>query len=288
MEKLEQDERRALEEARRRYQAHVQASMSTGPASQLDRQKVTPMMEYAKHIMAQVMGTRYTRQYAALQERLDAEGVDESQLHKRDGQPIDLPHIKDRLDRNGYDTLADFARDLDMAFENFAIYAELGFKQYEDSDDLERFAVAAASEASFDMWTTQSQSMTTEQKTKLSNALKKLGRRKCSEHFREPVDPVKDNVPNYHHIISMPMDLETISRKLEMDVYGSQRALLDDFNLMVSNCVFYNNMPDECDQPVVTHAYSMEEAFYDMLKIENPFKPLDPGRRKRKASAMRQ
>ena len=38
--------------------------------------------------------------------------------------------------------------------------------------------------------------------------------------FNTPVDIVKLNNPDYFRVIKKPMDLGTINRKLEMDVYS--------------------------------------------------------------------
>ncbi|PGG97525.1 bromodomain-containing factor 1 [Blastomyces parvus] len=61
-----------------------------------------------------------------------------------------------------------------------------------------------------------------------------------SRFFREPVDPVKLNIPNYPLIIKQPMDLRTIEDKLKSGSYTSLAAVVSDFDLMVDNSVTFN------------------------------------------------
>lgn len=48
-------------------------------------------------------------------------------------------------------------------------------------------------------------------------------------------------VPDYMEFISQPMDFSTMLSKLERHAYRSVADLEADFNLMVSNCLQYNN-----------------------------------------------
>ncbi|XP_077569613.1 bromodomain and PHD finger-containing protein 3 isoform X2 [Stigmatopora nigra] len=57
--------------------------------------------------------------------------------------------------------------------------------------------------------------------------------------FAEPVN-IKE-VPDYMEFISHPMDFSTMRTKLENHIYRSVADLEADFNIMVSNCLLYNN-----------------------------------------------
>lgn len=39
--------------------------------------------------------------------------------------------------------------------------------------------------------------------------------------FSEPVDPARDNCPDYPKIVTQPMDLGTIMNKIYLDIYKS-------------------------------------------------------------------
>ncbi|KAM9887520.1 hypothetical protein OXX69_013299, partial [Metschnikowia pulcherrima] len=58
--------------------------------------------------------------------------------------------------------------------------------------------------------------------------------------FCHPVDVIKLNVPLYHNYIKRPMDLGTIERKATVNAYEDPSQVVEDFNLMVSNCVRFN------------------------------------------------
>ncbi|KAJ1558080.1 hypothetical protein HK096_003658, partial [Nowakowskiella sp. JEL0078] len=59
--------------------------------------------------------------------------------------------------------------------------------------------------------------------------------------FLYPVDPVALNIPTYFDIIKRPMDLSTIRRKLDSNVYESGEEFEDDFRLMLRNCFTFND-----------------------------------------------
>ncbi|KAF9245714.1 hypothetical protein BU15DRAFT_85416 [Melanogaster broomeanus] len=72
------------------------------------------------------------------------------------------------------------------------------------------------------------------------NALKKLKLHKSATLFIQPVDPVRDHVPDYYEVIKNPMDLSTIGAKLEEGHYKDRFAFEADFHLMIVNAKQYN------------------------------------------------
>lgn len=70
--------------------------------------------------------------------------------------------------------------------------------------------------------------------------LKIIKRMKDAGPFLHPVDPVKLQIPLYYNFITRPMDLSTIERKLNANAYADIKEYIDDFNLMVDNCVRFN------------------------------------------------
>ncbi|KAK7755181.1 hypothetical protein SLS62_002686 [Diatrype stigma] len=57
--------------------------------------------------------------------------------------------------------------------------------------------------------------------------------------FREPVDPVKDNVPDYFEKVAKPMDLSTIQRKLGRNEYANADEFAADVRQIFTNCHTY-------------------------------------------------
>ncbi|CCE86831.1 Piso0_005345 [Millerozyma farinosa CBS 7064] len=70
--------------------------------------------------------------------------------------------------------------------------------------------------------------------------IKAIKRLRDAGPFLHPVDTVKLNVPFYYNYIKRPMDLSTIERKLAVNAYEDPSQVVDDFNLMVSNCIKFN------------------------------------------------
>ncbi|XP_045771178.1 bromodomain-containing protein 1 isoform X2 [Maniola jurtina] len=60
-----------------------------------------------------------------------------------------------------------------------------------------------------------------------------------SDVFTEPVDPLE--VPDYSTIVKHPMDLSTMGKKLDRGVYKTIDDVEADFQLMIDNCLTYNN-----------------------------------------------
>ncbi|RAH85687.1 Bromodomain-containing protein [Aspergillus japonicus CBS 114.51] len=77
----------------------------------------------------------------------------------------------------------------------------------------------------------------------LLKSITSLKRMHDSRFYREPVDPIKLNIPHYPQIIKQPMDLGTIERKLKLNEYRSAQAVIDDFRLMCQNSLTFNG-PD--------------------------------------------
>lgn len=77
----------------------------------------------------------------------------------------------------------------------------------------------------------------------LESALEKLldliESKDTSEIFLEPVDT--DEVADYMDIVTHPMDLGTMRTKLKSGLYHSLDAMESDFNLMIKNCLAYND-----------------------------------------------
>ncbi|KAJ5908832.1 transcription regulator BDF1 [Penicillium taxi] len=74
----------------------------------------------------------------------------------------------------------------------------------------------------------------------LTKLLHNIKRKNDARFYREPVDPVKLAIPHYFNIITQPMDLGTMEKKLKGEQYSSSQALIDDFNVMVQNSMTFN------------------------------------------------
>lgn len=56
------------------------------------------------------------------------------------------------------------------------------------------------------------------------------------------------SLQDYFTIIKKPMDMSTIKKKLEQNVYHCSKECIDDFRLMFTNCYTYNKPTDVSKQ----------------------------------------
>jgi hypothetical protein len=95
----------------------------------------------------------------------------------------------------------------------------------------------------------------------------KLLRHKFAHPFREPVDYVKLNLPDYPRVIANPMDLGTIQKRLNLGFYQDVDAFETDVQLVWSNARTYNPP----GQPVHEMAVELKRVFDEaMAKIPQP------------------
>ncbi|KAK9106774.1 hypothetical protein Syun_022785 [Stephania yunnanensis] len=70
--------------------------------------------------------------------------------------------------------------------------------------------------------------------------LRKLMNHQIGFLFNQPVKPVALQIPDYFDIISEPIDLGTVKKKLENGLYSSVRDFAADVRLTFSNAMKYN------------------------------------------------
>ncbi|XP_035523762.1 bromodomain-containing protein 3a isoform X2 [Morone saxatilis] len=88
-------------------------------------------------------------------------------------------------------------------------------------------------------------------------AIKSLWRHQFAWPFYQPVDAVALGLSDYHTIITSPMDLGTIKKRLENNYYWSASECMQDFNTMFTNCYIYNKPTDD----IVLMALALEKIF---------------------------
>lgn len=73
----------------------------------------------------------------------------------------------------------------------------------------------------------------------LRKVLDLVSAKDTNEIFSEPVD--LEEVPDYTTVVSEPMDLRTMREKLDAGLYPDLATMEKDFDLMIANCLAYNN-----------------------------------------------
>ncbi|XP_075247125.1 uncharacterized protein LOC142340425 isoform X2 [Convolutriloba macropyga] len=101
---------------------------------------------------------------------------------------------------------------------------------------------------------------------------------KCARYFKAPVDPIALRVPSYYDIITNPMDLGSIKKRLDNNYYVNAQECIDDVNLVLRNCYTFNK-PEHC---VYMEGRQLEEQFKKRIgkmpfdEIEIPFTSKTP------------
>ncbi|KAI8376142.1 Bromodomain-containing protein [Radiomyces spectabilis] len=228
--------------------------------------------------------------------------------------PMDLGTVDAKLKNNEYGSVGEFARDIQLMFNNCYLYNNVGDPVYVDGKKLEEVFVRCMKKVpkahtspkptpeipsndipSEPLAATMPENetpvepepepdtvvgkrekrpsnagsvviddgmdmMPEDQFKRCESALKELRKTKyanISWPFQEPVDAVAWGATNYYDIISQPMDISTIERKLNEFEYANESEFVADIKLMFQNCYVYN--PE--DHPVHQFGKQYEEVF---------------------------
>ncbi|RUS23026.1 hypothetical protein BC937DRAFT_93382, partial [Endogone sp. FLAS-F59071] len=155
---------------------------------------------------------------------------DYSEIVKR---PMDLSTVRKNLDSGLYTTIKAFEIDCRQIFWNcFKFNSPISWVAEQGK----------AMESLFNqIWSVEfgkKDAIRADDKRKAQKILQKLRSNEAASIFVEPVD--LDEFPTYPTIIKKPIDLRTISEKLESGQYSSFQEFVDDIDLMFSNCYTFN------------------------------------------------
>lgn len=84
------------------------------------------------------------------------------------------------------------------------------------------------------------QKLTKEETQKIKTLIDEIEQDPNSAEFQEPVDFIRLGLTDYPILISKPMDINSIKRKFKTLKYSSVKEVIDDINLIWSNCMKYN------------------------------------------------
>ena len=114
----------------------------------------------------------------------------------------------------------------------------------------------------------------------MKKVISNLKKGNSSSSFRTPVDHVALNIPTYPAIVTRPMDLGTIDRKLKEGSYSSIKHFIDDFHLIINNSVAFNGI----EHPVTQAAMKMKNSFDNQMRTIPGASVADPSREEKKAA----
>ncbi|KAK7980784.1 hypothetical protein PG989_013241 [Apiospora arundinis] len=102
-----------------------------------------------------------------------------------------------------------------------------------------------------------------------------------NQFFLEPVDPVAFNIPTYFSIIKKPMDLGSMSQKLERGEYRTGKEIEKDMRQMVANSEQFNGQ----DSPVTISGQALEAIFKEEVAKKDAWMAKNAPIRSRAGSA---
>lgn len=174
--------------------------------------------------------------------------------------PMDIRTIEERLQNNYYQTLSDMLTDLDHMFRNATTYNPRGHSVHADALELKKFAhkhARALEQADLPLsaatptqpnppFSGAEAAMSDEDMASLlENVVAATDRsgRLLSAWFEQL--PSSSDYPDYYELISTPIDLRAIRRKVKKRTYASVVELQADLKLMINNAKFYNESTSE-------------------------------------------
>ncbi|KAH8291429.1 hypothetical protein KR054_011776, partial [Drosophila jambulina] len=72
--------------------------------------------------------------------------------------------------------------------------------------------------------------------------LDELGKKKFASDFMNPVDTEELQIPHYYNVIHRPMDVGTITKRVENNYYRDVEEAIADFKLLIRNCYMFNGV----------------------------------------------
>jgi len=187
-------------------------------------------------------------------------------------QPMDLSTITDRLARNYYARLEDWANDMRLVWKNAFIFNapdSMYFKAAKQLSDtfekkLEEFEREAEGVSQHQLDTME----------RCNLLLADMRANPFAEWFLEPVDHVALGLTDYLKVVPQPMDLGTAQKKLDRQQYLTSDDFAGDARLVFQNAIAYNSAASMFG--VV--ASILAQIFDRRLALVTRSASLDPGR----------
>lgn len=111
-------------------------------------------------------------------------------------------------------------------------------------------------------------------KVQLTSHFQQLKRNKLAPYFLNPVNPEALDIPDYTDYITYPMDLRTVSSKVQRSAYINKPTdFVTDIRQIFMNAIIYNEPSTE----VYSCAIALSNFFETLLEKSNLPKPLPLG-----------
>lgn len=156
--------------------------------------------------------------------------------------PMDLGTVEQKLSAGRYASTDEFAKDVNLIWENAHKFNQEGSQIYDIASVLSNtFREKMKEIESGPLQECASSSVIPPEELAQCKAIvRDLRKHKDAQEFLEPVDWKGLGIPDYPTIIKRPMDMGTVSRRLEAGQYASVHALYSDVDLVWTNAMTYN------------------------------------------------
>jgi hypothetical protein len=115
----------------------------------------------------------------------------------------------------------------------------------------------------------------------VGSMIRTMKKRKDATIFLQPVDPIALGIPTYFTVITHPMDVSTIEKKMAAHEYKSVDGIFSDFELMFQNCYTFNG----AESAIGLICKSLHEWYSkEILKLPRSLKQLESKKRKKSMS----
>lgn len=150
---------------------------------------------------------------------------------------MDFGTINDKLNKSLYSNVQEFITDVELVFNNAMTFNPSDSPVFRAAKSLlnyfeKNFSAKKLKEIKIKLENPN------DPNSNISRIISKLKDHPDSSIFLFPVDPVV--YPDYHRVITNPIDLETMSDKLENNQYASENDFKSEMELMFRNCFKYN------------------------------------------------
>ncbi|KAL1510285.1 hypothetical protein AB1Y20_006605 [Prymnesium parvum] len=167
--------------------------------------------------------------------------------------PMDLGTVEQKLNAGRYATTEDFAKDVDQIWENAHIFNQEGSQIYDTATllrDIFREKMKDVESGPLHEGASSS-GMTAEELVQCKAIVRDLRKNKDAQDFLEPVNWKSLGLMDYPNIIKRPMDIGTVSKRLDAGQYASVHSLYADIDLIWTNAMTYNK--DESTIYILAH-----------------------------------
>jgi len=154
-------------------------------------------------------------------------------------QPMDLGTASEKVAKGSYTKLEEFANDVRLVWKNAYIFnapESMYFKAAKTLSDVFEKRVEEIERECDALNPPPIDSM-----ERCNLLLADMRQNPLSEWFREPVDHEGLGLSDYAQVISTPMDLQTVTKKMERSQYMSTEDFAADCRLIWQNAITYNS-----------------------------------------------